>query len=386
MTPTVRSLLRLTVLLVCLVAPPLLGAAGAGRALVPLLAFPPVPAPVSQAGFSWPVFVSLAVLILALLTPYAVVVRRIWSRRTRAEPSARSPTPYPWWGLLGLALLASMWLLAWTREPWFAPFQHHTFAPLWLGYIVTVNAFSFHRTGRSLITHEPRLLAGLFPLSAAFWWFFEWLNRFVGNWYYVGVEGFSPLEYVLFASVSFATVLPAVLSTLELLQSVPRLSRVSADLWPLPAIGGRRTGWLLLGASAAGTWALAVWPGAMFPLVWVSPLLAVVGVQQVLGEPTAFAPLERGDWQPLLLPPLAALLCGGLWELWNSGSLAHWTYSIPYVQRFHLFEMPALGYAGYLPFGLECLAAASLLQGWKWATGREGRRRLIGTGGRQPRG
>ena len=52
--------------------------------------------------------------------------------------------------------------------------------------------------------------------------------------------------------------------------------------------------------------------------------------------------------------------------MWNFRSFAHWEYTVPYVQRFHLFEMPLMGYAGYLPFGLECLAAASLLPGGLW--------------------
>jgi hypothetical protein len=47
--------------------------------------------------------------------------------------------------------------------------------------------------------------------------------------------------------------------------------------------------------------------------------------------------------------------------MWNTGSLARWEYSIPYVDRFRLFEMPALGYAGYLPFGIECAAIAALV-------------------------
>ena len=51
---------------------------------------------------------------------------------------------------------------------------------------------------------------------------------------------------------------------------------------------------------------------------------------------------------------LAALVCGFFWEMWNYFSLARWTYSVPLVQRFQLFEMPLLGYAGYLPFGLVC--------------------------------
>jgi hypothetical protein len=47
--------------------------------------------------------------------------------------------------------------------------------------------------------------------------------------------------------------------------------------------------------------------------------------------------------------------------MWNAGSLAHWTYSIPFVQRFMIFEMPVLGYAGYLPFGLECAVIGELI-------------------------
>ncbi len=48
--------------------------------------------------------------------------------------------------------------------------------------------------------------------------------------------------------------------------------------------------------------------------------------------------------------------------MWNYNSLAHWEYSVPFVQRFHVFEMPVLGFAGYLPFGLECAAVAGLLR------------------------
>jgi hypothetical protein len=89
----------------------------------------------------------------------------------------------------------------------------------------------------------------------------------------------------------------------------------------------------------------------------------VLGLQGVLGERTLLAPLATGDWRPLWLAALASLLCGFFWELWNWHSLARWEYDVPYVGRFTLFEMPILGYAGYLPFGLECVAAATLFFG-----------------------
>jgi hypothetical protein len=61
------------------------------------------------------------------------------------------------------------------------------------------------------------------------------------------------------------------------------------------------------------------------------------------------------------LAAVAALLCGLCWEMWNSRSMVHWEYAIPSVHGFKLFEMPLLGYAGYLPFGLECLAVVTLV-------------------------
>ena len=56
-------------------------------------------------------------------------------------------------------------------------------------------------------------------------------------------------------------------------------------------------------------------------------------------------------------------MCGWFWELWNYRSLAKWEYSVPFVHRFQIFEMPVLGYAGYLPFGLECLVILEILEG-----------------------
>ena len=82
--------------------------------------------------------------------------------------------------------------------------------------------------------------------------------------------------------------------------------------------------------------------------------------------------LGRGDWRPIVIPSMAGLLCGLLWELWNSQSLAHWEYSIPYLHAYQIFEMPVLGYAGYVPFGLACVICAQLLAtSGIWKSSRE---------------
>jgi hypothetical protein len=49
--------------------------------------------------------------------------------------------------------------------------------------------------------------------------------------------------------------------------------------------------------------------------------------------------------------------------MWNVFSMPKWVYDVPFVDWLKLFEMPFLGYGGYLPFALEVFAAWSLLSG-----------------------
>ena len=108
---------------------------------------------------------------------------------------------------------------------------------------------------------------------------------------------------------------------------------------------------IISGMSLAG---IGLFPNYLYPLLWVSPLVIIVSFQALAGEQHIFSALAEGDWSLFVTSALAALICGVFWEMWNFYSLAKWVYSVPYVQRFHVFEMPLLGFAGYLPFGLEC--------------------------------
>jgi len=119
----------------------------------------------------------------------------------------------------------------------------------------------------------------------------------------------------------------------------------------------------VLTAAGTGLLLLGVYPNHLFALLWVSPLLTLVSLQVLLKETHVLSPLRDGDWRFLLASALAALLCGVFWEMWNFFSLAKWVYHVPFVQRVHVFEMPILGYAGYLPFGLECTVVPEMLLG-----------------------
>jgi hypothetical protein len=331
---------------------PLLGVGLAGHDIRQYAEFPPLTRYATHAAFSWPVFIGLAALLLLTLAPF---VLRVLRRQAAGKPRAPGRRhPFPGWGRAGLIALAVFWILAWTRFAWFAPLQAFTFAPLWLAFIVTVSAVTQWRTGRCTLARRPGFFALLFPVSAGFWWFFEYLNRFVQNWVYENVEGLSALDYVVFATFPFATVLPAVLSVYELLRSFPRLTAGLNDWVAVRPQRPRALAWTGLAVAGLGLAGIGVWPNALFPLLWVSPLLVIVCLQTLRGRRTVFASLGRGDWRVPALWALSALVCGFFWELWNYHSLARWVYRIPFVDRFHLFEMPILGYAGYLPFGLQC--------------------------------
>lgn len=340
-----------------LLAGPLFGVWLAGNPIEPYLRFPPRPAPVAVPDFSWPVFALMSALIAGATAPF--IWRALRAPRTVPRSMPRQ-APMPRWGWGALLLLGASWTLAWTRLSWFEPFQPHTFTPLWLGYIGVVNALTVRRRGSSLMTRQPTRYAALFPLSALFWWFFEYLNRFVGNWHYVGVSDLGPFQYALFASLSFSTVLPAVASTAEWLGTFPRLEQAFARWRPLRVRHPRVVAAVILGITTLSLVGIGVFPERLYPLVWISPALVIVSLQAFGDRPTVFASLKRGDWRDLVSHSTAALVSGFFWEMWNSGSLAHWEYSVPYVDRFRIFEMPLLGYAGYLPFGIECAVISRL--------------------------
>ncbi len=353
-----KTTLRIMLLAVLLLGLPLAGVWMAGYGVSAYLEFPPRTHYVEHAAFSWPVFIGLALLILAVVLPFLF---KILTSRSACPPGGVVGY-FPGWGWAALGFGGLFWVLAWTQWEAFSPYQPYTFTPQWIAYIVVVNALAWRRSGRCLLTHRTGFFLALFPLSAGFWWFFEYLNRFVQNWWYVGCEGFTPLQYFLVATLPFATVLPAVLSTEEWLASHPRTTAGLAYWVPVRIKWPRLQAGVMLLFSMAGLFFVGWFPDVLFPMLWVAPLLLLLALQSLENRPAVFREVQTGDWRRIFRFCLAALICGFFWELWNYHSLAKWIYSVPYVDRFHLFEMPLLGFAGYLPFGLECAVIASLLR------------------------
>ncbi len=336
---------------------PLFGIILAGMPVEQYLEFPPETRYVRHARFSWFAFIFYSLIIIPVVVPFMPKLLRALAR---SRSGSGALCPFPWWGWLSILLGMITWVLAWTRLPWFSMLQPYTFFPLWFFFILFFNSLSYRRNGHCLMVDKPVFFLLLFPSSAVFWWFFEYLNRFVQNWYYTGVQ-FTCWEYILHASLCFSTVLPAVFSTREWILGSAGFDEEFRDSLQIRIQFPKRLAWLAIILACLGLTGIGLYPDFLFPLLWVSPLLIIVSLQSLVGDRHILQDVARGDWRLVASSALAALLCGWFWEMWNFYSLARWEYAVPFVHRFQVFEMPVLGFAGYLPFGLECAVIGDIL-------------------------
>lgn len=267
--------------------------------------------------------------------------------------------------LIGLTFVAVSW---WAS--WFGPeaLGAHSFFPLWLGYVLSVDAIVAMRSGTSIFQRSRRGFALLFVCSAPLWWGFELANLRIDNWHYALPHKYTWLQYHAEATIAFSTVLPAVLETAELVMTSSRVRALSTFR---PTFTGSRAPLFCIGLGMTMIVSAVVFPRYCFPFLWLGPFFIVDPVNSLRGKPSLLTQARRGEWQTIVSLAVAGLVCGFLWEMWNSRAMPKWTYSVPYVGRPKLFEMPALGYGGYIPFAFELFAASPFLASLapKWLTG-----------------
>lgn len=282
---------------------------------------------------------------------------------TRAKNFENEKNTFPLHGWLGLSLVLLFWILNWTLT---GLRTHWGFFPLWLGYCLTIDGLVYRRTGTSLLKRSPAKYFGLFLVSAPVWWIFELLNLRTQNWTYPGAELFSPLEYLFWTTLSFTTVIPAVFGSAEFFASFDFVKRLK----PGPRVGTDKrttlaffiTGWIMLAL-------MLVWPRIFFPFLWLSLYFILEPINVWQGNRSLADWTQRGDWRPVIALWLGVLMTAFFWEMWNYYSYPKWIYHVPWGNWLHIFEMPMLGYGGYLPFALELYAL------YHWICGALGDRR-----------
>jgi hypothetical protein len=254
----------------------------------------------------------------------------------------------------GLAVIAIGWGVSLAGVE---PFRGYWFNLVWTGFILAADAVVWARAGHSLIHGGGWRLLAMFALSAPFWWAFEIANWRLENWRYVGTSVYGGQSHLLLKTLSFVFVLPALAESRDLVRSFVRFPHPPAiplPSWTAPA---------LIVAGLACVPLLYLFPDQTFPLVWLAPLAVLDGIAEVRGRPSVIGLVRQGRAGPVLLLAAAGLVTGVLWEMWNWGAVPSWQYRIPYVGFLPVFEMPILGYLGYLPFILAADAFWRLFTG-----------------------
>ncbi len=289
---------------------------------------------------------------LVLIRDDRLPVRRI---PLREKPLQRYVLPYR--GLLGLLLISIAWPLSWAQS---GTGLQYTFFPLWLGFILAIDGLVLRRTGTSLIVRSPKIMAAMFVVAMPYWWTFEAINNVTHNWVYIGSEENTNVFDFLESSLAFSVVIPAVFEVSELIGSFGFIKRF-AHLRAL--ILSRRQMMLLAFLGLASLAALLIWPTYLFPVTWICLFFIFDPINYLTGRPSIMSQVRNGDWRLVIAFAFGALVCGFFWEMWNNEASASWEYNVGIFDFARVFQMPLLGYGGYLPFGLETYAVFHFVAG-----------------------
>lgn len=292
----------------------------------------------------------------------------------------------PVYGWAGLAVMVMAEILLFLRVE---PVYTNATPILWIAYIALIDAWTYKRAGRSFFhpsyactPQGKRMLAVMLPASVIWWLFFEFVNCYLENWHYIGLPD-NPTRYAGYL-VAFATITPGILCTAELLLTFrlfqDRGIMKSFDIWSqlevsvsVPLVSDRRkpiplTGRflflsMLISAFAVSLPMLLPWRDIrwyLFAPVWVGYIYLLEPLLYKYGAPSLFRAWERRRTRSIAAYLVSGVICGLLWEFWNFWAGAKWLYTVPFTETWRYFEMPVLGFLGFIPFAWECYALFSL--------------------------
>ena len=229
------------------------------------------------------------------------------------------------------------------------PFANWYFPIIWFGYILTIDSLVYMIRKKSLINNRFLQFLGMFLISAIMWWIFEFINIRLQNWTYINVEWLGILKD-LFNFLSFGTVVPAFFETFELIRSLHifdkfrlhkkyKISKKSLNIFILIGI----ISFIIP----------MIFPKYTFFLIWISLFFILDPINYINKQPSIIEHLEDRKLVIPLSLILSIVIMSFLWEFWNYWAIPKWIYHVPFVGFCKIFEMPILGYLGYLPFSFE---------------------------------
>lgn len=280
--------------------------------------------------------------------------------------AASDARAFPWYGWLGAGTLVAGEAGVLYDA---LPIRMVFYCIAWWSYIALVDAWVWRRRGYSLLRSRPWEFCVLAFWSTSLWNLFELFNLRLQNWFYINAPA-PPTVACALNLTAFATVLPAIFETYDLLEShgIPRQARLRPMRIPpvAPAV--------CVAIGLAMFAAALIWPRLAFPLIWGFAVFLCDPFCYLAGARTRslLRQIEQGDLRPFWRLLAAGLICGGLWEGWNFWAYTKWLYTVPHLEELKWFEMPPLGFLGFPPFALECYALINLLNAARRGRGWEG--------------
>ena len=237
------------------------------------------------------------------------------------------------------------------------PFASWNTPICWTGFIAFADSIVYRIRRDSWIRTSPREFAWLCVASIPLWLVFEFFNRFIRNWYYIGLPENLAVRYFGYAW-SFATIWPAIFEGAELI-AVWRGSRED-DVRPVVGSfsrAGRFSRAEIVSITTGGAmlaWPLVVHSQYLAAPVWLGFIFLLDPINDKLGAESLGRDLRNGRRDRLVNLSLSGVMCGILWEFWNYWARTKWHYTVPIMERAKIFEMPVPGYLGFPAFALEC--------------------------------
>lgn len=292
------------------------------------------------------------------MTALGIAITGVTAGVLVAEVLRHRRAPFPLYGWIGIVALATAELLMFRDLEPIATY----FTPIaWTAYLLIADAAVFAITRHSRLHDQPRQFAAVAVLSIPLWLVFEAYNLRLNNWTYVGVPT-SLSGLLLGYGWSFATITPAIFETADLIEAFGHFQLRR----PLPFSAAAE--WAMVGFGATCLALPLLLPrhvaAYLFVLVWVGFVFLLDPINRRARRPSLLGDLAAGRWARFCSLLSAGWVCGWFWEFWNYWASAKWHYVFPMFQGWKIFEMPAPGYLGFLPFALECfvmyVAAAAL--------------------------
>lgn len=330
-----------------------------------------------KACFSMPIFITGCIAAVGLMI-FLFYPQILGFKKVKVSPNAhQEKAKLPNWFWIGLIMWGSAMIcfIFHLEKP--KLLVNWADLPLFWGLTLMLDGWVYARSsGRSIIANYPKAIIGIGVSAVLGWLLFEYLNNYVlESWYYPKGTILPEDEFVIYAVLGSSGLIPPAIEFYALLRTFRGLSAKYTQGPKLVLASWFQN--IILIIAMLSLFFATFYPDILFAALWYAPMIMITVILTKCKIWTPFTPVKEGDYSYVILLSLSYFFLGLCLECFNYLSATHvmgnsnvcgdtfeqigvtynasyWIYSVPFVNRYHLFEMPILGFLGYLPFGIYC--------------------------------